>query len=123
MIMGFYDCERKTITIFLGCLPALPCKGLWAFTEVLGETLAHELVHHSQFTGASVLGLSSTVRYRGCNDPSYKTARNYPYRYRPYEAEAFDKMSNWWYTIAGNKNILSAVRDAARVVCNYCRCC
>jgi len=93
LIYGEYDCESKMIVLYPKCLLAEPCLDTFYLTARILETLAHELIHAGQFQNwASIGDIPITVHLK-CNSQEHRVATSFPYRYRPHEAEAFDKMA------------------------------
>jgi hypothetical protein len=81
-VCGYYDPKRKLIVI---SVPSLMEGG--GLAERLARTLAHELVHHCQFTGG---GLCEAHL-----DPELaeRARAMLPYDVRPHEVEAYDKQN------------------------------
>mgnify|MGYP000602975840 CR=1 FL=1 len=79
-ICGYYYPEKRLITISIPCVFSSE-NSAWR----LAETLAHELIHHGQFTGWRLceihLDLEQASRVRAA----------LPYDIRPHEVEAYEK--------------------------------
>jgi hypothetical protein len=117
-ILGIYSCQNREIVLYLGCYRLVArCPSLYDATWTFLETLAHELIHHMQFTGAKIkVGnkeYTAAVRYNGCNDQNVKLAMSFPYRYRPHEAEAFARMRGLAQALYGT-DVEAGLRELLR---------
>ncbi|MCC6065613.1 MAG: hypothetical protein LM576_06485, partial [Thermofilum sp.] len=103
-VCGYYDPERRLILVSLPCLAEGDLAGR------LAETLAHELVHHCQFT-----------RGRLCEvhlDPELaaKVDAALPYMLRPHEVEAYGKQRELAERLRGVRGFDEAVGYARRLL-------
>ena len=82
--------------------------------DTLAETLAHELVHHCQFTCRA--GTCKEICTISLNPEDAEEIREIlPYDERPYEVEAYSKdeaLANRIKSVAGFKEIVSRIREA-----------
>ncbi len=97
-VWGVYDCNGRIVRLYLGCYRLFdPCPSLEDAADKYLETLAHEVIHHLQYTGASLqvdnTRFEAAVRYQGCSDTHAVWSAGIPYAYRPHEAEAFDRQA------------------------------
>jgi len=104
-ICGYYDPSRRLAVVSLPCLAE---EGDLAGR--LAETLAHELVHHCQFT-----------RGRLCEvhlDPELaaKVDAALPYRLRPHEVEAYERQRDLAERLRGVRGFDEAVGYARRLL-------
>ncbi len=151
LVAGEYYCEEKEgkkitkITIYLSCYRELErCRSVEGAKRFILETLAHELIHHLQYTGAMLkVGneeekekkkgknkkgkdgkeerkFEAAVRYNGCNDSLAKEVNNrVPYLYRPHEVEAFARQQAFFDLLSGDREVrkvVSRLVDAYREV-------
>ena len=149
LVAGKYDCEKeeskemKKITIYLSCYKKLErCRSVEGAKRFILETLAHELIHHLQYTGAMLkVGneeekekkkgkkgkdekeerkFEVAVRYNGCDDSLAKEVNNrVPYLYRPHEVEAFARQQAFFDLLSGDREVrkvVSRLVDAYREV-------
>ncbi|MCC6050998.1 MAG: hypothetical protein LM580_09845, partial [Thermofilum sp.] len=103
-VCGRYDPERRLILVSLPCLAEGDLAGR------LAETLAHELIHHCQFT-----------RGRLCEvhlDPELaaKIDTALPYRLRPHEVEAYERQGDLAERLRGVGGFEEAVGYARRLL-------
>jgi hypothetical protein len=103
-VCGRYDPVRRLILV------SLPCLVEGDLAERLAETLAHELVHHCQFT-----------RGRLCEvhlDPELaaKMDMALPYRLRPHEVEAYERQRDLAERLRGVRGFDEAVGYARRLL-------
>jgi uncharacterized protein YkvS len=79
-VCGYYDPERKLIVV---SVPSLMEGG--GLAERLARTLAHELIHHCQFTGGGLCDVHL--------DPELaeRAQAMLPYDVRPHEVEAYER--------------------------------
>jgi len=116
LVYGEYVPGSHLIILYPSCLLAEECVDKYYYGRVLLETLAHELIHAGQYEGwRSIDGVRVEVRM----DPG--RARLYaslPYRYRPHEVEAFDKMARVAGALRRRDSIYSLLVEevAARLI-------
>jgi len=82
--------------------------------ETSSLTLAHELIHHCQFTCRSKV-CSDVCEYWLSPGESHEIREMLPYEKRPYEAVAYSKdeaLANRIKSVAGFKEIVSRIREA-----------
>ena len=104
-IYGYYDPQRKTIVLSPPCVED---------EETFSLTLAHELIHHCQFTCRSK-ACSDVCEYLLSPEEAHEIREMLPYEKRPYEAEAYSKdeaLANRIKSIAGLREIVSRIREA-----------
>jgi hypothetical protein len=104
-IYGYYDPQRKTIVL------SIPCA---RDEETFSLTLAHELIHHCQFTCRSK-ACSDICEYWLSPEEAHEIREMLPYEERPYEVEAYSKdeaLANRIKSIAGLKEIVNRIREA-----------
>jgi len=84
-ICGYYDPERKVIVLSIPCI-------LYCGNEIdkFCTTLAHELIHHCQFTCHSS-SCEGICKYWLNPDEGREIDETIPYNLRPHEIEAYTK--------------------------------
>lgn len=118
-VYGTYDCSRGVVTLNAGCLGLEECRYEEYLVLRILETLAHELVHHAQFTRQRKIptptGHRSVSVSLDCNGNLHKTLHdNVPYRYRPYEVEAFELSPGLAKELREDRTLLDAVLEIVK---------
>ena len=116
IVLGTYDCNNAVITIYLKCFELAECKTRGFLTRELAETLAHELIHHLQFTSPGAALNVGGERVRAVVDMRGRCGSDYRdiyYPYRPHEAEAFDKQGRLASALLGVEEVRRALGDLA----------
>jgi len=85
-VCGYYDSKRRLITLYYPCF----IEGEELNLDRVFETIAHELIHHCQYTCRdqacrNVCSVHMTI------DEEVNIKSMLPYELRPHEIEAFDK--------------------------------
>jgi len=113
IICGYYDPERKVIVLSIPCI-------LYDGNEIdkFCTTLAHELIHHCQFTCHSS-SCEGICKYWLNPDEGREIDETIPYNLRPHEIEAYTKDEEFCKKIKemkGFNEIISKIKDTeARV--------
>jgi len=103
-VCGHYDPERRLILVSLPCLAEGDLAGR------LAETLAHELVHHCQFTHSRLCEVHLDPELAARVDAAL------PYRLRPHEVEAYGKQRELAERLRGVRGFEEAVGYARRLL-------
>jgi hypothetical protein len=107
-ICGYYDPERKVIVLSIPCI-------LYGGNEIdkFCTTLAHELIHHCQFTCHSS-SCEGICKYWLNPDEGREIDETIPYNLRPHEIEAYSKDEEFCKKIKemkGFNEIISKIKD------------
>jgi hypothetical protein len=85
-ICGYYDPEKKQIVLSYPCL----INGAELDLDRLFRTIAHELVHHCQYT-CTTNSCREICRVNISIEEGYRIKEVLPYGLRPHEIEAYEK--------------------------------
>ncbi|MCC6004265.1 MAG: hypothetical protein LM590_07975 [Thermofilum sp.] len=105
-ICGYYDPVRRLVVVSLPCLAEEEKK----LAGRLAETLAHELVHHCQFTRGPLCEVHLDPGLAARVDAAL------PYRLRPHEVEAYGKQRELAERLRGVRGFDEAVGYVRRLL-------
>jgi hypothetical protein len=108
-ICGYYDPTKRLIVVSLPCLMRKDLK------DGLAETLAHELIHHCQFTNGRLCSVHIST------EEAAKIDRAMPYKNRPHEIEAYTKQKELANALQGVEGFNDAVNYVKRLAMSEVR--
>jgi len=108
-ICGYYDPTKRLIVVSLPCLMRKDLK------DGLAETLAHELIHHCQYTNGSLCNVHLNTAL------AERIYRSMPYKNRPHEIEAYAKQKELANTLQGVEGFDDAVNYVKRLAMSEVR--
>jgi len=111
VICGYYYPERRLIVLSLPCIiGGLGSSGSdHEWEERLAETLAHELVHHCQFTQGHLCEIHLNPEL------ALRVRETLPYEARPHEVEAYEKQAELAPKLKSVKGFYEATRCIERL--------
>ena len=110
-ICGYYYPERRLIVLSLPCIIGKPGSSGsdHEWEERLAETLAHELVHHCQFTQGHLCEIHLNPEL------ALRVREALPYEARPHEVEAYEKQAELAPKLKSVKGFYKAIRCIERL--------
>ena len=109
VICGYYYPERRLIVLSLPCIIGGPGSSGSKWEERLAETLAHELVHHCQFTQGHLCEIHLNPEL------VLRVRETLPYEARPHEVEAYEKQAELAPKLKSIKGFYDATRCIERL--------